>query len=707
MNGMRHVALSLLLCALSGCQAADDGRAPGDEDPVEATVAELGVPITGCASGGYATNTLTLTVGADTLVLNAPAGKITANGYQCRGVINGVSQPLTTINVVKIRINGDSSSNKVVLDSQPGSFSTKILANTGGILVDFASMSGGSDSFMLRGGKGPEAYKFGTSTTSSDIYIEISGDKVADINIKPGSSLTLAASMGAGSDTVLASPVAADMTMFANTKIVVGPLTTGLTAYGGIGDDKFTGGTGNDDFSGGEGNDTFRATAFPDGNDSYTGDVGTDTVDYSVRTMPLNIDIGPSNVSRVGRADLARLDYSALAAKTLVIALDEGSDIPVTFTAPTKPSDVISQINIAAGATVATLTGLNQLMLSSTTHSATSSVKVDASSTAIAAGILDMTAGTSTTVSGTSIPLDNDDGQSGESDDVRSSIENITGGIGNDILIGDLSKNVIKGGGGNDSISGGPSACAPEYTSANGDTLQGEAGNDVFYMPVANCWAWLQGGLGNDTADFSARSVSVELSNNGIANDGATSEKANIANDVLRMVGGFANDVLTGGSSNDILIGGPGGDVMIGAAGMDDIVDYSATSATNNVSLCFTATIFDCGTANDGAGGATEGDQVYQIEHVIGGSSGDTLTVLNNADVDVFFEGRAGDDFLTGGDGNDKLWGDDGVDTLAGGNGDDSLNGGAGVDVLDAGGGVGDLCAFDVADSPTPLGCEG
>ncbi|HKP62370.1 MAG TPA: calcium-binding protein [Polyangiales bacterium] len=703
---MRHVAQSLLLCVLSGCLAADRA-APDGDDPIDSTGAELGVPITGCASGGYANNTLTLTVGPDVLVLNAPAGKIIANGYQCMGVVSGVTQPLTTINVSKLRINGDSSSNKVVLDMQPGTFGTKILANTGGITVDFESSAGGSDSFMIRGGKNPETYKFGTSTTSSDIYIEVSGDRVADIDLKPGASLSLLAAMGGGSDTVLASPLATDFTTFANVKISVGPLTKAITAYGGAGDDKFTGGTGDDVFYGGDGNDTFRATAYPDGNDSYTGDLGTDTVDYSIRTAALNIDIGPDHVSRAARADMGKLDYSTLAGKTLVFALDGGSDIPVTFTTPANPADVISQIDTAAGASVASLTGKNQLVLSSTTQTTTSSVKVDASSTAIAAGILDMPSGTSTTVSGTNIPLDNDDGQSGESDDVRSGIENITGGSGNDTLVGDLTRNVIKGGGGDDSISGGPGVCAPEYTSANGDSLQGEAGNDTFYMPVANCWASLSGGLGNNIADFSARSVSVDLSNNGVANDGAMNEKANIGTDVLKLIGGFGNDVLTGGSSNDTFVGGSGGDVMIGGAGLDDIVDYSTTTTANNISLCFTATIYDCGTANDGAGGATEGDQVFQIEHVIGGSDVDTMTVLNNADFDVFFEGRDGNDVLTGGDGNDKLWGDDGVDTLSGGNGDDSLNGGAGADILDAGGGNGDLCAFDPADSPTPIGCEG
>ena len=77
------------------------------------------------------------------------------------------------------------------------------------------------------------------------------------------------------------------------------------------------------------------------------------------------------------------------------------------------------------------------------------------------------------------------------------------------------------------------------------------------------------------------------------------------------------------------------------------------------------------GLADDGIGGATEGDNVggtgNTIENVIGSGFGDTITgnTLPNR-----LEGGAGADTLNGGDNND---------TLIGGAGGDTFNGGAGT----------------------------
>ena len=143
--------------------------------------------------------------------------------------------------------------------------------------------------------------------------------------------------------------------------------------------------------------------------------------------------------------------------------------------------------------------------------------------------------------------------------------------------------------------------------------------------------------------------------------------------------------------------------MLNGGAGAYDVVDYSSYSVATNVSLCFATSLAECGPANDGAG---EADQVYLVEHVIGGSGDDTFSVLNDAAVSVTFEGRDGNDRLTGGDGNDTLWGDEGADTLRGGKGDDTITGGGGIDVIEGGEGDGDVCIPDATDSPAAIGCE-
>ncbi len=61
------------------------------------------------------------------------------------------------------------------------------------------------------------------------------------------------------------------------------------------------------------------------------------------------------------------------------------------------------------------------------------------------------------------------DGQAGENDNVRSDVENVIGGDGNDLLVGSSANNTLLGGAGNDTLRG----------SAGDDLLIGEAGTDT------------------------------------------------------------------------------------------------------------------------------------------------------------------------------------------------------------------------------------
>ncbi len=71
-----------------------------------------------------------------------------------------------------------------------------------------------------------------------------------------------------------------------------------------------------------------------------------------------------------------------------------------------------------------------------------------------------------------------DDGEQGENDDVQDTVEDVTGGTGDDTLTGSAGDNTFNGGAGNDTLSGGDGS----------DTLYGDAGNDS-----------LMGGDGDDT----------------------------------------------------------------------------------------------------------------------------------------------------------------------------------------------------------------
>jgi hypothetical protein len=112
--------------------------------------------------------------------------------------------------------------------------------------------------------------------------------------------------------------------------------------------------------------------------------------------------------------------------------------------------------------------------------------------------------------SGLTLDIDNraDDGSAGEKDNIKTDVENITGGSGNDKITGNSEPNSLIGGSGNDVISGG----------SGDDNVNSGVGNDN-----------IQVGDGNDYVD---------------AGDG--------------------NDSVTGGDGNDLVIGGDGSDRLNG-----------------------------------------------------------------------------------------------------------------------------------------------
>ena len=152
------------------------------------------------------------------------------------------------------------------------------------------------------------------------------------------------------------------------------------------------------------------------------------------------------------------------------------------------------------------------------------------------------------------------------------------------------------------------------------------------------------------------------------AGDGNDIIKSGIGNDVV--LGEAGNDVINTGLGDDVLIGGSGADELRGGAG-DDTASYIGSSAVR-INL----------TTNRGRGGDAGGDQLFDIENLIGSDFDDVL--IGDA-VDNRLDGGLGDDRLNGGDGNDLLLGGEGVDRLFGENGNDLLFGGQQDDILDGG----------------------
>jgi Ca2+-binding RTX toxin-like protein len=119
-------------------------------------------------------------------------------------------------------------------------------------------------------------------------------------------------------------------------------------------------------------------------------------------------------------------------------------------------------------------------------------------------------------------------------------VESVSGGIGNDTLIGDKLANKLIGNDGNDTILGG----------AGNDTLIGGRGNDS-----------ILGGKGNDSLLGGNGDDHVE---GGKGNDFVDGGKGNDTLD-----GGKDNDTVNGGNANDVLLGKAGSDSLNGGKGVD------------------------------------------------------------------------------------------------------------------------------------------
>jgi Ca2+-binding RTX toxin-like protein len=243
-------------------------------------------------------------------------------------------------------------------------------------------------------------------------------------------------------------------------------------------------------------------------------------------------------------------------------------------------------------------------------------------------------------------------------------IENVVGGSGGDIILGDESDNVLYGAAGGDTLEGGD----------GDDTLNGSTGDDRLIGGNGLDWAYY-----NDAgADVTVNLATITAQNT----IGAGTDTLNTIENVLSSIyhdsltgngaanqldGSAGNDNLIGNGGNDTLLGGDGEDTLNGGTGLDT-ASYAGAASAVTVTLASTAA------QNTGGAGS---DTLTNLENLTGSSHNDTLT---GGTVANLLKGELGHDNLNGGLGNDTLEGGDGDDTLTGSTGDDSLAGGAGLD---------------------------
>jgi Ca2+-binding RTX toxin-like protein len=690
-------AIALGIISLSGCAAegpADEGSSKisdkedwGDENQhpdVGGAFSSLTALDGTCVntSGALA---ITMTDVAQTLVLSVRAvdSQMLVNGKVCSGTSGLTSKTLKTVSVA-IAASGALAAQNVVLDFLGGTFAPGIKLTTGGaaqpgVTIDLGGGSVG-DTVALRGTTKADLFAIGAGSlalSNSKPLISFNTDAFPDVVVKSADNLTF--SLASGADTFTAAPV--------SLQNLGGTYGAKVSVFGGGGADKITGGDGADVLRGGDEADTLVGGL---GNDQMYGDAGDDTVTAGAVTDGSDlVDCG------AGTGD--KMSYELRAANkpvrvSLEALVDFGTDGVL------GGGDDIADFG-ADGVAGGTLLDADVLVV-------------------LNDGEIDP--GTDT-LFGTA-----DDGYA-ELDNVLSTCENLTAGLGNDTLIGSSAANILSGGAGD-------------------DTLRGGTGNDTF-----------NGGAGSDTIDYSERSgiVTVTLGTTTAGAGGVSGEADVVAIDIENVKGGTGNDIITGndsanefwgGDGDDTLTGGKGDDIFhedaietdpVGAPGVfdkddnggdtidggdgTDTVDYSQRLNTTPVKVTLNGTADDglsVLTANAGLdtsvdpwtdarvwADSAEADNVKATVENVTGTQYDDYIVGPSTDVVNSFDGGGGNDYLDGTGENDVLTGGLGNDVIKGGAGDDTIEGGAGTNGFDCG--AGDDLAFGGVELDTSaVTCE-
>ncbi|MEO5772712.1 MAG: calcium-binding protein [Sphingomicrobium sp.] len=344
------------------------------------------------------------------------------------------------------------------------------------------------------------------------------------------------------------------------------------------GNDSLAGLGGNDSLSGGEGNDYLNGGA---GDDTLDGGAGIDAAFYYAETPALGgvtVDLsisGPQNTLLAGYDTLIGIEnlFGTIAADTLsgddndnYFFGDDGNDTLSgrggndRLDGGTHGNDIID--GGSGSDTALFLTSLNNLTLS----------------LAVAGPqVVDADGRTITLIS----------------------IENVSGGIGNDRLTGDAGSNILNGGYGQDTLIGGSGDDV--YVGVMGDFIVEEADGGTDEVQTLGSDHTLEANVENltGTSTYAQSLVGNDLGNIitlGVAGGqiyaGAGNDTANgsSASDVLHGEGGDdtlngddGNDVVHGGSGNDAISGGVGSDSLTGGSGADTFIDTAANLSGDTI----------------------------------------------------------------------------------------------------------------------------
>lgn len=165
-----------------------------------------------------------------------------------------------------------------------------------------------------------------------------------------------------------------------------------------------------------------------------------------------------------------------------------------------------------------------------------------------------------------------------------------SGGAGDDTLRGSGAFSGLAGGDGDDRLIGGvPRArTGAPLQGSSGSAMDGGAGADRF-----------ESNNDGDLVDYSRRTAPVDVTLDGVADDGEANEGDNVLPAIDVVFSGRGNDRLVGGQGDETLLGGAGDDVLEGRGGRDWLISAAGDDTID--ARDGIADRVNCGTGTDRA----------------------------------------------------------------------------------------------------------
>ncbi len=627
----------------------------------------------------------------DTLVFNGTAINenfdISANGGRIRLFRDVANVVMDLDDIERVEIHAGNGSDTVVVNDLTGTDVTEVLA-------DLASSPGGSsadgvlDTVIVNATGGVDVIAV-AAVGGKIVTTGLAATVIVDHADKTD---TLSILAGIGDDTIDAGKLAAG-----KIDLLLQGGAGADTLIGGAGNDRIFGNTGNDIAQMGGGNDTFTWNP-GDGSDTVGGGAGNDTLQFNGANIAEHIDIsangGNARFTRdianivIALDDVERIAFRALGGADVIalhdlsgtdvkqVAIDLGSGAPgvgdgavnsLTADASNAANSILLTQSDPMVENVLRVTGL-PLELAITDAEATDTLRIN--------GLGGNDKIDASAVPATAVAL------------------SLSGGAGNDTIIGSQGANVLLGDDGDDTVTGG----------RGDDVALLGAGNDRFVWNPGDGSDVVEGQADFDTLVFNGTAINENFDIS--ANGGRIRLFRDVANVVMDLDDIERVEIHAGNGSDTVVVNDlTGTDVTEvladlasspGGSSADGVLDTVIVNATGGVDVIAVAAVGGK-IVTTGLAATVIVDHADKTDtlSILAGIGDDTIDAgkLAAGKIGLLLQGGAGADTLIGGAGNDRIFGNTGNDIaqMGGGNdtftwnpgdGSDTVGGGAGNDTL-------------------------